>query len=520
MIGKSILFTVHVTIGDRGSGIIQFTEGYSAEEHAKEFCLRYGLNIVVYEFIVKLLKDKLKKLGISTNSFIQNERVPKNNSKSKLKGIRRHPINVKPREIELQDTEITMCNEDMNEFNSSKSKKCSYLNQSLESQTLVVNKENRKPNGQEKLFERNDLKKAMDSIISGTTAMRRSIDTDLIFNQQEAYSRMTKVNEEGNNTLEQSSDSSRSPSPRRGISGSISLYNRAIKSNTRLKKKISLKKFTIEKEEELEIASCTFAPKINTLSRAIAMNSKNKKEIPAYEKLFKHAEKSKKRLENVIRKASKIQGKPMINPTSRLIDKANNLNKSVDRFSKLYEKASNKQKPKPQIYPHAPAIRYTRKSMRDDRTFLDRMDADMFARQQKIDARKSTSFNSQRVRDADPGYFEYLYQEAFDRVQKSIKSEFFKLQHIKSKSEERKMSNASRNIVEQGLSNKLKSIFIELDSDNDGVISASRINIDSLTRETLSILGPLLIEMEENDVSLTELEFKGIMKTYCKVIFI
>jgi hypothetical protein len=48
-----------------------------------------------------------------------------------------------------------------------------------------------------------------------------------------------------------------------------------------------------------------------------------------------------------------------------------------------------------------------------------------------------------------------------------------------------------------------------LDSDQDGVISAQKIYIDSISPEILGIIKPILFEMEEINEELTLLEFKN-----------
>lgn len=45
-------------------------------------------------------------------------------------------------------------------------------------------------------------------------------------------------------------------------------------------------------------------------------------------------------------------------------------------------------------------------------------------------------------------------------------------------------------------------IFELLDSDQDGLISSTRVNIAALPEEVLKLLAPLLAEMEEVGVSL------------------
>jgi Ca2+-binding EF-hand superfamily protein len=62
-------------------------------------------------------------------------------------------------------------------------------------------------------------------------------------------------------------------------------------------------------------------------------------------------------------------------------------------------------------------------------------------------------------------------------------------------------------IMEKLRTASFKQIFKWLDSDNDGLISANKINITQLSPELLEILGPLFIELEELQQALDEEEF-------------
>jgi hypothetical protein len=55
--------------------------------------------------------------------------------------------------------------------------------------------------------------------------------------------------------------------------------------------------------------------------------------------------------------------------------------------------------------------------------------------------------------------------------------------------------------------NSFRYIFTLMDSDEDGLISALKINILGLDTEVLQLLAPLLCEMEEVRIELDEEEF-------------
>ena len=71
-----------------------------------------------------------------------------------------------------------------------------------------------------------------------------------------------------------------------------------------------------------------------------------------------------------------------------------------------------------------------------------------------------------------------------------------KIVHVNEKSEE---------IVQQMYLKRLAWLFSQLDDNNDGVISANKICISTISEELLEIIKPVLFEMEEMK---TELDFK------------
>ena len=70
-----------------------------------------------------------------------------------------------------------------------------------------------------------------------------------------------------------------------------------------------------------------------------------------------------------------------------------------------------------------------------------------------------------------------------------------------------KINEKSKSIVENKLRFKLAMIFKSLDSSNTGLISANRINLESIQPKVLRTLKPLLMEMESYDETLDEEEF-------------
>ena len=65
----------------------------------------------------------------------------------------------------------------------------------------------------------------------------------------------------------------------------------------------------------------------------------------------------------------------------------------------------------------------------------------------------------------------------------------------------------SHMLIENIKKKKLLDIFKALDSDGDGLISSTKINISSIDTGTLEMLAPLLCEMEELSKSLNLNQF-------------
>jgi len=70
----------------------------------------------------------------------------------------------------------------------------------------------------------------------------------------------------------------------------------------------------------------------------------------------------------------------------------------------------------------------------------------------------------------------------------------------------------SKRIVDQQFIDATKRIFNELDSNEDGLVSARRIQINSIPPAIIEIIGPLLIEVEESSLEIDFNMFLHAMK--------
>ncbi len=70
-----------------------------------------------------------------------------------------------------------------------------------------------------------------------------------------------------------------------------------------------------------------------------------------------------------------------------------------------------------------------------------------------------------------------------------------------------KPNRKSEQLVESRKSQQLQEIFVVLDSDKDGWVSARQIDISLLHPLLLEVITPLLIEMESKDHTLSQADF-------------
>lgn len=75
----------------------------------------------------------------------------------------------------------------------------------------------------------------------------------------------------------------------------------------------------------------------------------------------------------------------------------------------------------------------------------------------------------------------------------------------------------SKELVCEVTDKKIEELFELLDSDRDGLVSAVRVNIDSLSKARLAIVAPLLAEMEEKRATL---DFEGFSQAIHRLLVI
>ena len=101
--------------------------------------------------------------------------------------------------------------------------------------------------------------------------------------------------------------------------------------------------------------------------------------------------------------------------------------------------------------------------------------------------------------DRNPNIYDHLYAQS----QKKTPSK----SPVLNESSQIKIDRNSDRIVRDLQNQKLREIFVQLDSDNDGWISAMKIAINAIPPKVYDILQPVLQEMEDFNFCLNEKEF-------------
>ena len=113
-----------------------------------------------------------------------------------------------------------------------------------------------------------------------------------------------------------------------------------------------------------------------------------------------------------------------------------------------------------------------------------------------------------------------LYEDAFRAAHAKKQRQSYQNKLIKQKSEKRKTSKLSNKITDFKFEQTVNKIFDILDSDYDGEISAKRICITKLQPRKLTILAPLLIEMEDLGIAMDRVDFFQSVKNLIRNISI
>ena len=110
-----------------------------------------------------------------------------------------------------------------------------------------------------------------------------------------------------------------------------------------------------------------------------------------------------------------------------------------------------------------------------------------------------------------------LYQKGYQREDEKKRRNLREQRKSRSLANRPKSNEITNRIMNSIINNSLENLFKILDSDHDGLISSSRIDISKVSSEILKILAPMLIEMEEAELQLDATEFQVAVRRLMKV---
>lgn len=110
-----------------------------------------------------------------------------------------------------------------------------------------------------------------------------------------------------------------------------------------------------------------------------------------------------------------------------------------------------------------------------------------------------------------------LYDEAFE-LEERKKRRISRLEkRIEEKIAQKKLTKKSEDLINKKVTQSIKTLFSELDDDNDGLICANRIDFSNIDARKLKIMTPVLLEMEENEAVLDLPQFTFAIKRLIEV---
>jgi len=313
------------------------------------------------------------------------------------------------------------------------------------------------------------------------------------------------------------------------------LYHRGMKRKEEVNKMLQdVKKEMIYNEER----ECTFQPAINQISAEI-VNSKSKGER-AEDSLINFGLAKHEKIERAreMRKSKELEGctfKPAINRLSaKMVYEKEAITQDPigDRFTKLFydhrARQEHREYKASQMHEECtftPAINTFSHDLADQtnfekrsRRFSAKINRLENLRRQKeeaelYDAQTGQPFfrpsvgrpprEGSRERNAPIG--DYLYNRRFEK--ENIQRDLFEKEQRTMEANMVRSSEKSQIIMGQIQRKRLQEIFNCFDSDEDGYISSSKIDITSVGTDVLEAFAPLLCEMEELNQTLNLFEF-------------
>jgi len=239
-----------------------------------------------------------------------------------------------------------------------------------------------------------------------------------------------------------------------------------------------------EMRKSKELDGCTFKPEINRLSAKIVYEKEAITEDPIRDRFTKLFIDHKARQEHCEYKASfypeECTFTPAINPNSHDLADQTNFEKRSRRFSAKVNKLENLRRQK------------------EESELFDPQTGQPFFRPSVGRPPREGSREKKAIGD-------HLYNRRFEK--ENIQRELYEREQRTMEAGMVRSSEKSQIIMAQIQRKRLQEIFNCFDSDEDGYISSSKIDITSVGTDVLEAFAPLLCEMEELNHTLNLFEF-------------
>ena len=354
---------------------------------------------------------------------------------------------------------------------------------------------------------------------------RANIEKPSVYN--EVYRQLLKT--ENSHSMSSISSTSKRGGPNYGDY----LYAKGLKDRDQAEKYKEMKK---QEQFEKEMHHYTFSPLINTNSSIISPRAFEKPEQTLYKKQQEKQEKIAK-MRQVIEKdeMKECSFVPKINKSSLSKDSLGNKHEELyNQAKELKAKRVQDIEEDKKKFPFRPEVGNASKKNQSETTeeFLDRLDRSkrftyleiLAIRKQKEaeDMSECKQFRDELrngpSRHETEEIWDFLYKERDSKakdVEASQKEAFKTLESI---SQSKKISDNSAKIFEKFRVKQFENLFVLMDSDNDGIISACRIDLNSIEPEVLKVLTPFFEELEQSQLEIERENFVRSMENLYNIL--
>jgi hypothetical protein len=340
------------------------------------------------------------------------------------------------------------------------------------------------------------------------------------------YGAVYKQLRKSTNSKSMSSVNSQSKSKKGGYNYGDYLYAKGIKDKEQAEKFKEMKK---QELFEKEIHNFTFSPLINTNSSVISPRVYDKPENILMQKKAEKEERLKKLKEEYDKEQNKeCYFVPKINKASKNREMTGNIYKELySQAEKKREMMEKRQEESYKSWSFRPDVgtAHKRNCFETTEQFLDRLDTSKKTNEEQLEKLRKVQkaiemgqteekpknsivqSNKTISRYNSEPIWEYLYNQKDAKKKESEISQLEFAKVLENASVSKKTSEKSDKIYDNFRLKQYEKLFKEMDSDKDGVISGSAINIATIEVPLLKVLTPFFEELEKNQGNMNLQEF-------------